>query len=199
MTAGTPTTEMIQSPQKRRRKAMAPAIAMSLLAVLVTGCSDFRKAIGTEKSSPDEFEVVVRPPLALPPGFSSTADELTTDSGGSGAADTLVTTTDARTLAASALGSLEAGAGDGYGQIFNFAAIDDDVRRLVDEETYGIQLERRVPYQLLLGGVPDIGPIIDKVAEDQRLRRTLREGLLPTDGGTVAIDMQTEEKLTIGE
>ena len=37
----------------------------------LTGCSDFRQAIGTEKSSPDEFEVVVRPPLSLPPGFGA--------------------------------------------------------------------------------------------------------------------------------
>ena len=193
-TAMTPSDLIQKSP--RRPASLAPVMAVCLLGMLVSGCSDFRKAIGTEKSSPDEFEVVVRPPLALPPGFAATSDELVSEPNADG---TLNTSTDARSVAAATLGVLEGGAGEGYEQIFNFAAIDDDVRRLVDEETYGIQLERRVPYQILLGGVPDIGPIIDKVAEDQRLRRTIREGLLPTDGGTSAIDMQTEEKLTIGE
>ena len=193
-TAMTPSEPTMKSSQSRT--SLLPVLAICVIGVLVSGCSDFRKAIGTEKSSPDEFEVVVRPPLALPPSFAATSEELETE-----AASTAVvsSTTDARTVAAATLGIVEGSAGEGYGQIFNFAAIDEDIRRLVDEETYGIQLERRVPFQILLGGVPDIGPIIDKVAEDQRLRRTMREGLLPTDGGTTAIDMQTEETLTIGE
>ena len=41
------------------------------LAVGLSGCSDFRQAIGTEKSAPDEFEVVIRPPLSLPPDFTA--------------------------------------------------------------------------------------------------------------------------------
>ena len=36
-----------------------------------SACSDFKRAIGSEKSSPDEFSVVVRPPLSLPPKFRS--------------------------------------------------------------------------------------------------------------------------------
>ena len=52
-----------------------PRTAMAVLmicgaGVALGGCSDFRKAIGEEKSSPDEFEVVVRPPLSLPPPSS---------------------------------------------------------------------------------------------------------------------------------
>ena len=45
-------------------------LTISLLSgvlLICSACSDFRRAIGTEKSSPDEFEVVVRPPLSLPP------------------------------------------------------------------------------------------------------------------------------------
>ena len=43
-----------------------PRTAMAVLMICgaglaLGGCSDFRKAIGEEKSSPDEFEVVVRP------------------------------------------------------------------------------------------------------------------------------------------
>ena len=38
--------------------------------LLVTGCSSFDEAVGKAKRSPDEFQVVVRPPLTLPPSFS---------------------------------------------------------------------------------------------------------------------------------
>ena len=40
------------------------AILIGLAAALLSGCSDFRQAIGSEKSAPDEFQVVVRPPLS---------------------------------------------------------------------------------------------------------------------------------------
>ena len=48
--------------------------AFSLLGsflLIFSACSDFKRAIGSEKSSPDEFAVVVRPPLSLPPMFRS--------------------------------------------------------------------------------------------------------------------------------
>ena len=45
------------------------AVMAGSIAVLA-GCSDFNKAIGKQKSAPDEFEVVVRPPLSLPPQFA---------------------------------------------------------------------------------------------------------------------------------
>ena len=41
-------------------------LQLIMLAVITSGiaaCSDFQRAIGSTKSSPDEFEVVVRPPL----------------------------------------------------------------------------------------------------------------------------------------
>ena len=50
-------------------------ITMALLSGLA-GCSDFRRAVGSEKSSPDEFTVVVRPPLSLPPGFTDRPEDL---------------------------------------------------------------------------------------------------------------------------
>ena len=40
-----------------------------VLALAVTGCSDLRKAVGIEKTSPDEFRVVTRAPLSMPPDY----------------------------------------------------------------------------------------------------------------------------------
>ena len=45
-----------------------------LLAVLIVlgtaGCGDTRKALGFEKNPPDEFQVISRAPLSMPPDFA---------------------------------------------------------------------------------------------------------------------------------
>jgi hypothetical protein len=47
--------------------------AMSLLcsagALLLSGCTDLKRSIGLEKTSPDEFAVESRAPLTMPPDF----------------------------------------------------------------------------------------------------------------------------------
>jgi len=174
------------------------SMALMLIAtVAVSGCSDFRKAIGEEKSSPDEFEVVIRPPLSLPPGFKASSSELTAASAAP-VAESAQGATDARSVAADALGSVEGASKGAYQSIFDFSSIPDNIRETVDEETFGIQFERRLPIQILFGGIPDVGPVLDQFAEDQRLRKNLREGRFPTEGGTPAIDLQSDEPLTIG-
>ena len=57
---------------KRMIKGMTVVVLMAGL----SACSDFRRAVGDEKSSPDEFQVVVRPPLSLPPGFSDRPEDI---------------------------------------------------------------------------------------------------------------------------
>ena len=39
-------------------------------ALLIAGCSDLKKSIGLERSSPDEFAVESRAPLTMPPDFN---------------------------------------------------------------------------------------------------------------------------------
>lgn len=190
------------SDRRHHRRAGSVAITCLLLAgvgLVASGCSGFRKAIGEEKSSPDEFEVVVRPPLSLPPSFYANATQLTENapaaSSGLSSGDSPI---DARSVAAATLGATEGRAADNYEQIFDFSAVPENIREIVDEETYGIRFERRIPLQVLFGGMPDVGPVLDKFAEDQRLRRTFREGQPATDGGTPAVDLVDDEPVTIG-
>jgi hypothetical protein len=44
--------------------------ALALAAASLAGCDDFMRAIGKEKVVPDEFAVVSRAPLAVPPDFA---------------------------------------------------------------------------------------------------------------------------------
>ena len=46
--------------------------ALIVAAGLVSGCAEVRDAAGLAKKSPDEFQVMARPPLSLPPNFTLT-------------------------------------------------------------------------------------------------------------------------------
>lgn len=163
--------------------------AVTLLSML-SACSDFRKAIGTEKSSPDEFQVVVRPSLVLPPNFSSRPTAAT------GAQTAATVASDAQAQASVLLGARETGASD-YSDIFAFDKIVEDVRSKVDEETAGIKFERRLPIQVLFGGLPDVGPVIDKMAEDRRIRRNRLENRSLSHGATPAIDKVFQDSVLV--
>ena len=170
------------------KHVMTAGITMALL-IGLAGCSDFRRAVGTEKSSPDEFEVVVRPPLSLPPGFTDRPEDIL-------AKDKKATGVDAESSAEAMLAVGNSASGD-FEQLFDFSNVPDDIRVKVDAETYGIQLENRLPLQQLFGGLPDIGPVLDKMAEDARLRKARQDGRLPTDEATLATDPASDEPVAV--
>ena len=161
----------------------------TVLLIALTGCSDFRRAVGTEKSSPDEFSVVVRPPLSLPPGFTDRPEDIL-------AKDKKSTGVDAKTDAEAMLSAGNSVSVD-FEQLFDFSDVPDDIRAKVDAETYGIQLENRLPFQQLFGGMPNIGPLLDKMAEDRRLRKARQDGRLPTDEATLATDPTSDKPLVV--
>ena len=59
-------TRQVKTKQVTARQVMMLGMTVVLTAGL-SACSDFRRAIGKSKSAPDEFQVVVRAPLSLPP------------------------------------------------------------------------------------------------------------------------------------
>jgi hypothetical protein len=52
-----------------RRTLIAWGLLSSSAVLLLPGCTDLRRAIGLEKTSPDEFAVESRAPLTMPPDF----------------------------------------------------------------------------------------------------------------------------------
>ena len=170
------------------KHVLTAGITMALL-IGLAGCSDFRRAVGTEKSSPDEFEVVVRPPLSLPPGFSDRPEDIIAEGNKATGIDSK-----ARAKALLAVGT---NANNAFDLLFDFSDVPDDIRAKVDSETYGIQLDNRLPLQQLFGGLPDIGPVLDKMAEDRRLRRVRQEGRMPTDEATLATDPTSDKPVAV--
>ena len=156
---------------------------------ICSACSDFKRTIGSEKSSPDEFEVVVRPPLSLPPQFSSRPSGKDTDT--------------AAFAASNALGKskliLNQGVANAisFGDLFAFDKIEDDIRVKVDEETAGIRFERRLPLQIIFGDLPNVGPVVDKMAEDARIRRNQLQERAINEGATPAIDEVLSEPVLV--
>jgi len=53
----------------RRSSSWLAAVALGAAAVVLAGCEQTRSAIGLDKQSPDEFAVVSRAPLSIPPDF----------------------------------------------------------------------------------------------------------------------------------
>ena len=174
----------------KKQSLMSLSCALCGLLAL-SACSDFRQAIGKEKSVPDEFEVVIRPPLSLPPNFTSRPKI--------GEDETKIASTQTISATSQASSLFESGnvAVEGYDEIFDFSSVPSNIRELVDEETAGIRFERRLPIQVVFGGLANVGPVLDQMAEDQRLRKNRLEGKSPLDGGTPAIDNVLGEKVIV--
>ncbi len=169
---------------KRMIKGMTVVVLMAGL----SACSDFRRAVGDEKSSPDEFQVVVRPPLSLPPGFSDRPEDIVKQAERKGA--------DAQSSTEKLL-EVSSSSESGFASLFDFSAVPSNIRTKVDEETYGIQIEKRLPLQMLFGGVPNVGPVLDKMGEATRLRKAQMKGEPTTATGTKAIDPANDQPVVI--
>lgn len=161
---------------------------LGVAAASLSACSDFRRAIGTEKSSPDEFAVVVRAPLSLPPDFTLRPQ---------GPDDETAAAAPLATEVAENIFDQRRRELTGYDELFQLGSIDDDIRNIVDEETAGIRFERRLPVQILFGGLADVGPVLNQIEEDARLRKNRASDLPLNQGASPAIDTVYGDKVTV--
>ena len=164
------------------------------LASLISGCSSFDQAVGRTKSAPDEFQVVVRPPLTLPPNFNlrpnndvETVSEATEAS----------IKTDAISVSDQVLTASRTYDGSTFDTVLGTDQRITNIRIIVDEETLGIQIDNRVPTDILFGGQPNVGPNLDAVRETIRIRRALEEGKPINEEATFATDPIEGTPLTI--
>lgn len=56
-------------------RPLAALALVALVALAVPGCSEFRQAVGVEKTPPDEFQVRVRAPLSMPADYGLRAPQ----------------------------------------------------------------------------------------------------------------------------
>ena len=177
-----------------RRRGAAPLTAgLCALTLALSACSDLRTAIGLDKRAPDEFAVVARPPLVLPPDYrlrppapgaprptetTPREDAKTALFEGARAEDAGEESTGARTPGEAALLDL-AGAADA----------DPGIRRLLDREheTRAGEDEGFLDELLFWQEEEPPGVVVDPEGEARRLRENEALGAPVTAGETPTI------------
>lgn len=170
---------------------LALVLAVPLLA---GGCQETRRAMGYEKSAPDEFQVVQRAPLSLPPDFSlrppqpgavrpqegNVRDQARQALTGGRQASTPIATA-GRTQGDVAL--LKRAGAEG---------INPDIRSLVNKETQALaETDKSFTDTLVFWRkpqVPGTGETLDAAKEAQRLRDNQALGKAVTEGQSPRIE-----------
>ena len=167
-------------------------VVLMIGTLLVGACDGAREAIGIGKQAPDEFAVVTRLPLSIPPDFglrpprpgADRPQEATvTDS----ARDLIIKTADPKASNRSV--STES---PGESAILSKAGAinpDPNIRREINRESSILATENDSFADRLIfwQGQPEPGTIVDAKAETKRLRENAAIGDAPTKGRTPKI------------
>ena len=144
-------------------------IGFLILGMSMSGCSNLRQAVGSEKIKLDEFAIVEKNKLIMPPKFDLQAELDITSKSESKAKDEI-----------SLLFGVERRMkmdiiDDQLAQYFSFNQIKENIREIVDEETYNLQVKSRAGIDMLFGDNknPKIGPLLDPVKEQERIEKLL--------------------------
>lgn len=176
-----------------RRSAL---LCLSVVALALAGCGDVREQLGLEKQAPDEFRVVARAPLTVPPEFALRPPR-------PGAARPQVgTPTDQARRTVFRLGDQQPtveevmpddGRSLGERSILMQAGAneaDPEIRQVVDRETQRVNAESQDFLEDLIfwRDAQPTGDVIDAEAEARRLREAQAIGQPVTGAGTPTIE-----------
>jgi hypothetical protein len=187
-----------------RRSLLILPLALALAMPAVAGCSSTKEMLGLTKRSPDEFQVVSRAPLSMPPDFSlrpptpgaPRPQEGTTTQ----QAETIVTGQAGRTNTMSpdqipSIGdgapmTTESAGESAFLQSASMTGIDPNIRKLVDEETSADQdASQSFLDDLIFWRKPEpYGTVVDPVAEQKRLQENQALGQATDTGETPIIE-----------
>ncbi len=186
------------------------AILVGLAATTaLAGCSDFRQAVGTEKSSPDEFAVVARAPLSLPPNFAlrppdpgaprpqertvkEGAKALVLNSGSNAPSSSVPSfgfSTNTPSASPSASVTSTSQAEVSFRERLGTSQADPNIREVVNAETRDFVYEDEFLIDRLIfwKDDPNPGVVLDADAERRRLQENAALGKSPTSGATPSI------------
>ncbi|MGZ9097583.1 MAG: DUF3035 domain-containing protein [Micavibrio sp.] len=156
-------------------------------ATLLSACDSAKEQLGLTRSSPDEFAVVKRAPLEMPPEFTLRPPEP-----GAPRPQEQATADQARSAI---LGDASAGQGQTKGEMALLQSADarfnPDIRQIVNEEATRTERKNEPVVKKLLNiGGDSIPPatVIDPQAEAERLKRNAAEGRPVTEGETPVIE-----------
>jgi hypothetical protein len=167
--------------------------AVVVAAVALSGCGGLRKALGMNKSTPDEFAVVNHGPLVMPPDYNlrppaPTPDRPQEPAPSEVARGALTGRAKLEALRAQGMSKGEVG-------LLAKAGADQttpDVRQQMEKESSAFASEQKSFTDRLLfwrdsKTVRDEGVVLDPAAEQQRLSENKALGKKPTEGATPVI------------
>ena len=177
-------------------------ISLALGAVLLAGCGDVREQLGFGKQSPDEFRVVSRAPLTVPPNFAERPGDLPEPTPGAPRPQTGTTTDVARRTVFGtdnggqiATGNVVAGDSRSIGERSILASAGADninpaIRQLVNNETDQINDDNEdfIKQLIFWQDQPPPGVLLDPEGESKRLQENATLGRDVTEGETPIIE-----------
>lgn len=169
------------------------SIQILCLALLGLGaCSEAKEQLGLEKEAPDEFAVIKRAPLDLPPNYN-----LRPPRPGAPRPQEQATNKQAKeALFGNSPGSQIHGTPSSAESVLLFQAggnrADPAIRQKIDSETQELRDRNKPVAQKLfgIGGDPDAvsASIVDAPEEAERIRQNIEDGKAVTEGNTPSIE-----------
>lgn len=183
-----------------KRRSM-PLLACAVAALALSGCGDARRAIGLDRTSPDEFAVVSRAPLSMPPSMSDLARPRPgaprpQEPNPTQLAAATVFGGPARTPATVQRGSGSSGEKALMAQAAA-KGIDPGIRNAVDQETTDLIVADRRWVDRLLFWQTQAAPfsVVDPAKESQRLREAQAQGKALNEGNVPTIERKRKAPL----
>lgn len=168
----------------------AALVVLMVAGLAVSACGDTRKALGFDKAPPDEFRIVNRAPLSLPPdyalrppapGASRPQEQTSPDQ----ARQVVFGSTQARPAVPAGASASEAA----FLAKVGAPRSDPRIRETVDRESAALaDADRTFLDRIVFWRKPeDPGTVVDPQREAQRLRENQALGRSPSDGDTPII------------
>ncbi len=160
---------------------------LACLVLVLSGCSQVREELGLNRNSPDEFTVVKRAPLTMPPGYNLfPPGEVTNDAA-------VERTSDEAKVAVFGSTSETKSTPDDSEQAFlqkiGADEADSSIRSKIDRENGYVTLEKQSTIEKLFKRTsPEDAVIVDPEKESERLRENVESGRPITSGEVPTIE-----------
>ena len=170
-------------------RAAAHIVFVAALVTSLAACENMKKQLGLTKQSPDEFSVVTRAPLTLPPNFS-----LRPPAPGERRPQEATAQERAKLAIYGAGAEAPAGAGSaGEQALLSRAGAGEsapDIRRIINEENaiYAAGNQTFVDRLIFWQEPAPLGTVVDATGESRRLQEANALGEPPTEGETPVIE-----------
>jgi hypothetical protein len=170
--------------------AIRAAACAALVMLALSGCTDVKRSLGYEKQPPDEFQVVQRAPLSMPPEFSLRPPQPGAVRPQEGTTRDQARQTLLGIRQSTPISTVGRSAGD-VAMLKRAGAdnIQPDIRSLVNKETQSLaESDKSFADKVVFWRKPDApGETVDAVQETQRLRENQALGKSMSEGDTPQI------------